>query len=387
MRLELLLCAAAACGGGTKGQLPDGGPAPVDASVDAFTPPDAAVPPNAFVVITNVTGTVPYIDATDAPTGLVFNNHGRFALCRVGHVPEVNGLDFLPCPSASADGKVTFPVAATAGVTDGAYRADVYYVDHDGLNHVFTTSFYAHRSLDHASTCPANPATFPTDDRLFAEAVKPFSATITSKPAWLDPVTGEGTLPHAIAITVLSETAPFYKMRFRDVTLGSFLRVGTVDDAFNVGLRQLTSAQQAELDLPIWTLRHRISFNAEKTLMLVTRRYESRSSAKFRGAPGLCTIPTTFGGGTRRAQFSCEAIVVNAAGEGFCLTVDNNGPHQAVFSRAMIQKLMAQSVGEQSPNARGDTVWGAKIFARDDSVFADDVYETVSRSSAVILRP
>ena len=105
----------------------------------------------------------------------------------------------------------------------------------------------------------------------------------------------------------------------------------------------------------------------------------------------------------RRPAWPARAIdrpstpgVFNAAGEGFCMTVDGDGaPHQSVFAEQLVQKLMPKSVGDDVPDSVNGTVWGPKIFSPINATYPDDL--TVrpdlpsgvshGHSRAAILRP
>jgi hypothetical protein len=360
----------AGCGSVTPGK-------PGDAGLPGDTgSPDAST---AFAVVKDLKGTFGYTDASGKATALVFFNAGRDATCKVGHDPEVNGMAFVPCPTPAADGTVTLPVIATANATDGTYHAYVNAKDAAGHDVTYDTGFYMHRTIDGAATCPIAPAHRPTDTEFFTEALKQFSAPmLTRPPAWM---TGNsGILPHATPFEITGTTRldpPFYNLHFTNVTLGTERTLPTVDANRNVGRVGLPGPRgtMASFDLPMWSLRHHLALNADKTLAILYRSYESRSAHDYRNGQHLCAMPTQFGTNIGRPPtFQCEAYVFNAAGEGFCMTVDGSGaPHQAVFSEQLVQKLMPKAVGEDVAEAGHGSVWGPKIFSPTSATFPDNL--------------
>jgi hypothetical protein len=361
---------------------------PGDASPDAN--------PTAFAVIKDLKGTFGYTDLGGKATALVFFNAGRVATCKVGHDPEVNSAGFAPCPSPASDGTVTLPVVATANATDGSYRAFISARDAAGHDVTYDTGFYMHRTIDGAAGCPNDPAHWPSDSAFFTEALKQFTAAMLTKPPpWM--TSNAGILPHATAFEITGATRlvpPFYNLHFTGVALGAYRQLGTVDVNRKVG-RTTLAGSTASFDLPMWSLRHHLALNADKTLAILYRAYESRSARDFRNTPHLCTLPTKFGA-RAQATFQCDAYVFNAAGEGFCMTVDGDGaPHQSVFADQLVQKLMPKSVGDEVPDSVNGTVWGPKIFSPINATYPDDL--TVrpdlpggvlhGHSRAAILRP
>jgi hypothetical protein len=361
--------------------------------------PDAD--PTAFAVIKDLKGTFGYTDAGGKATALVFFNAGRVATCKIGHDPEVNGMGFAPCPTPASDGTVTLPVTATANATDGTYRAFISARDAAGHDVTYDTGFYMHRTIDGAARCPNDPAHWPSDSAFFTEAVKQFTAaTLTKPPPWM---TGKsGILPHATAFEVTGATRltpPFYNLHFTSVALGTYRQLGTVDTNRNVGRTTLTGTT-ASFDLPMWSLRHHLALSADKTLAILYRSYESRSAHDYRSTPHLCTMPTKFGKNQLSKHvpptFQCDAYVFNAAGEGFCMTVDGDGaPHQAVFADQLVQKLMPKSVGAELSDSVNGSVWGPKIFSPINATYPDNLSSRPdlpsgvqhSHSRAAILRP
>jgi hypothetical protein len=333
----------------------------------------------AFAVVNDLKGTFGYTDASGKATALVFFNAGRDATCKIGHDPEVNSMAFVPCPSPVADGTVTLPVIATANATDGTYHAYINAKDAAGHDVTYDTGFYMHRTIDGAARCPIAPEHWPADSAFFTEALKQFSAPMLTKPPpWM--TSKSGILPHATAFEMTGTTRldpPFYNLHFTSVTLGTERQLGTVDANRNVGHIVLAgAAASASFDLPMWSLRHHLALSADKTLAILYRSYESRSAHDFRNTPHLCTMPTKFGAHTTGPPptFQCDAYVFNAAGEGFCMTLDGNGaPHQAVFAEQLVQKLIPKSVGDDVPGGDHGSVWGPKIFSPTNATFPDNL--------------
>lgn len=435
----LLAVTIVACGEHAP-QFDDARNVPSDVEVDG--PAVDAPRPGTFVVVRDITGTVGYCDTSNAPCvvgsptaswmdgccvdttnpagkaglALVFDNAHRTAMCRQGHVPEVDNAEFRDCPTAAADGTVTLFVTPTLNATDGRYRADVYYADENGTNQTYTTAFYVHRSLNGAKPCPHSQAfPWPSDARIFAEAIKPHRfPTMSQGPSWIDAETRLGTLPHAVAFASSSSvTPPFYNLHFSGAWRTSYRTVAAVDSSMQATVVNLGNA--TDFDVPIWSLRHRISFSANRTLAIIVRRYESRTGRPLDPTgPSICTMGMDFGttyqrtcpapgggvvcGGTfPTLNFDCDAIVLNSAGEGYCMTIDEDGPHKAVFSRAMAGKVSGQSVGASTPKKGHDTFWSPKVFSLVDAPYADDLYQVPKldppvvpikdHSTPLILRP
>lgn len=392
----LSLVGFAACGGDKVHHLDDAGMAGSDAAIPADAAEDAPIdapPPDAFRVVHDLKGELGYVDANDKPAALVFFNQSRPALCKIAPAGVILSTNYTACPDADADGNVTVPVVATPGTTDGSYEADVLAMDAQGNNVAYATTFYIHRSLDKAAACPNDAAKWPTDKQFFDEAVKTFTAKVTQPPAWMNSA-GTGSLPHdkPFALTAADLAGPFYKIHFDNVTLGTYRRLAIDNDHTKPSTTVL--GVSPSFDVPIWSLRHHFALSSDKGLIVIYRQYESRSGVR-RGQPNLCTIPTKFGFGPARQEFNCDAVVLNSAGEGFCMAVDDTGaPKQVVFARQMVQKLMAQSVGDDFPRAESDTMWGPKTFSPQipgDPQFDDSQIETGTPghggSRAVILRP
>jgi hypothetical protein len=392
----------AACGGSKTQPLGDAGPqSSGDGAVgsDAGTTPDAPTP-EPFRVIHDLTGTLGYTDDQGNAVAFVFANGGRPALCKVGHVPQIVDVNYAPCPAAAADGSITLPLSATAttGFSDGRFAVFVLATDASGNDVPYTSQFYVHRSLDGASRCPNVPAMWPSDAQFFAAAIQPFTAAISSPPPWLDPNTHTGTLPHTTAFTKNNATSlepPFYNLHFDAVTLAQYKSLGVVqNNNLNVSAT-IVSATPASYDLPMWSLRHHVALDSTSSLAVIYRSYESRHAHDFLAQGHQCAMPTKFGFGTVQ-EFFCDALVVNPAGEGFCMTVDASGqPQQAVFARQLVAKMMAQSVTESAPFATGDTLWGPKLFSPVNSTFPDSVIDSsqvpgthrAQDAHAVVLRP
>lgn len=411
MRAVFAVLVLAACGeDGVK--IFDPNPLEPDAGVEPTTPDD---PPGAtpFTVIQDLSGAVGYCGPDSAlvdgvpvttvscanvgtkPNMLVFDNGGREARCRVGHVPEVDQLAFAPCPVIGT--RIELAITPTPNRTDGNYRADILYEAADGTTKTRSSSFYVHRSLDGAAPCPADPANYPTDSRFFAEAAKQFTAPsaesdlLSLLPSWIDPISRKGTLPRAIPFAGASVgAAPFYQLHFKDVTLGAYRKVATVNpQTLATGVRDLGEA--TEFDVPIWSLRHRIAYNGDRTLVIVRRAFESRQ-ARLREQdpiPGLCTMPIRFGATNHRAVVDCDALVLNAAGEGFCMVFDpeTNTIAQAVFSRTMVAKLMRGSTAQDTPESADPGMWGPKRFSQVTGIGSFGPDNVVEFGDAVVLRP
>ena len=319
MRRALFVLTFAACGGTEHGTFDPHPGTPPDQPPD--TPPDAPPAAKAFTVIRDLRGTLGYCTnaTTDNPTTaecteglrfasnlvantLIFDNDGRTATCRIGHVPEVDSLPFVACPTAVA-GQVTLPISPTPNATDGSYRADVLYTDFDAATKSYSTSFYVHRSIDGAAACPTDPTTYPSDTRFFAEAAKEFTVTdparLTRLPSWIDRFTLKGALPHGVPFAGVSDAAhaPFYKLHFKSVALGQYRRLGVVDAALRATAVNLNTT---EFDVPIWSLRHHIAFNGDRTLAVVRRAYESRMASLTKLDPSAaprepCAMRIRFG--------------------------------------------------------------------------------------------
>ncbi|MEZ4367807.1 MAG: hypothetical protein R2939_16240 [Kofleriaceae bacterium] len=360
----------------------------VDApAIDAAGSGDGGVdaPTDVFTVVRQPPTDRPigFLDAAGAGPALVFNNQGRAAQCRAGNLSVVDGAAFASCGTADASGQVTFPIVASAGATDGSYRVDVEYLDAAGQTQTYATTMYLHRSLDGAQRCD-DGAEWPSDAAFFTAAIQPFSfpAAVTDVPSW-----AASGLPHATPFVNTDLTMPTYTVGFVGVSrfqLTSRYAIPTAAAGVTLS-NPLPMTSTVSFDLPMLSLRHRIVTNAEGTLLLVHRSYESRTVRRITGST-QCRMGTFFGRDiSSEIHVDCDAFVLNAAGEGFCMQTSGGVVQQAVYSRRMVAKLMSQTVGDQ-PAHPHDSVWGPKVMDAT-GVHPDSVFELNQRPFSVILRP
>jgi hypothetical protein len=388
--LALVMACSSACGSGPDHPLAgqDGGvdDAPAMTGTDAGVDASTAPPVIAFKVTRSISGPNGYTDEHGVALYLGFVNGGRPAQCRVGHQREVQqgGIPFGACPDPDpVTGEIQLPVTATPNASDGAYEADVFYQAEDGQTmKSYVATFYMHRSLDSVPRC--NNVDFPTDDQFFAAAVQPFKMTLSNPPAWVDANTNIGALPHTVPFPVSNMTAPFYQLQFTKVTLGGYRALATVDASYAVSNTTVScttitndQCQATDFIVPVWSLRHHIALNSDKTLAIIYRTFESRTALANDPSKVLgheCQTTTKFGGASNVMDFECDAIVLNSAGEGFCMYNNDGEPTQAVFSRAMVAKMMAQSINDNFPTATGDTIWGPKVFSNGTQAYPDNIF-------------
>jgi len=386
-----------ACGS-SSGILPDsreGADAPVP---DAPAPAPDAGPGELVIVDAPDNGSAIGYAAVGVPPTFEFANLGAEPTCRAGHVPEVDGLAFAPCPGALPDGSLSYLLPITPDKPDGLYRIEIHYVDADGQAREYTLEFYLHRTLTGAAACgSAADASWPTNDEFFAAATAEFTlpAGLLDLPPWIDEATRTGSMTHTGSFAGADMTAPTYALPFTDVLFRYPAYLGSGADGTPT-LDALAAGTPVSFELPILSLRHRLELSADQTLLIVQRRYESliasRESAEHR-----CAMRIPFGAGThgqaRPVPYECDALVLNAAGEGFCMQVVDGQPVPAVYSRQLVSKLMDENVVEvtpfetlQRPVANRGGIWGPKVFDDVGAYSIDDDY-TGDRAKTIILRP
>ena len=317
---------------------------------DASTVPDAG--PSAFEIVSAPTNDVAvgYVDSSGANTAVLFDNHNRAAQCRSGHVPEVDQLAYSDCPTPDGLGVVTYEVQATTGKTDGAYRFDIKYLDENNAQQLYSLPIYLHRSLNTVALCN-NDASWPNDAAFFAAAAAPIvlPATYTRPPSWFDG-NRNGALPHTVPFADIDITAPTYQFGFTNVsgnratgvrTRGGILSIASENSNGTIATTSYNAGADDSFDLQLLSLRHRFALNADHTLLLVHRRFESQNARRWFGEH-YCAIHARwfYTGDASGSTSNCDALVLNAAGEGFCMVVGANGvPQQSIFSRLLITKL------------------------------------------------
>lgn len=391
------LLLAAACGS-TNSILPDSREGPPDAAVADAPAPDASSGELVIVDAPDQGSAIGY-EAVGVPPTFAFANLGAEPVCRAGHVPEVDGLAFAPCPGALPDGSLSYLLPITPGAPDGHYRIEIHYVDADGQAREYTLEFYLHRTLTGAAACgSAADATWPTNDEFFAAATAPFTLPggLLDLPPWMDKATRTGSLAHTGSFAGADLTAPTYNLPFTDVLFRYPARLGKGTDGMP-SVEPLAANTPVSFELPILSLRHRLELSGDQSLLIVQRRYESliasRESAEHR-----CAMRIPFGAGTHgqthQVPYECDALVLSAAGEGFCMQVDGGVPVAAVYSRQMVSKLMDENVVQQAaggwiyqqPTATRGGLWGPKILDEVGAYSVDDDY-TGDRAKTIILRP
>jgi hypothetical protein len=375
-----------------------------DPTIDA-APADGPVAGGPFAVISEPRSDRPigYVGPDGRPAAIVFSNGGRPAQCRSAHVSALAGTSFQPCPDPAANGRVTFEIQPSVGKTDGTYRAEVEYEDDAGATQTHSIDLYMHRTLDGVAEC-ADEADWPSDAAFFAAATSSFTFPTQAVyagsdfPAWATPAGDPrtGTMPATTTFGASDLQGPRFVLHFTNAAVREQKRYGTFDgDDFPTMVTLAPGT--ATFDLPVMSLRHRIVANPDNTLILIHRQYESRT-VRAQNDVQQCRMGTRFGAyhsvvgrasRTWQQSYPCDAYVLNAAGEGFCMVVDDAGePVKAVFSRQMHGKLMAENF-TNSPKHFTDSVWGPKVYD-DDWTYADSLssvpYAQV-KAEPVIIRP
>ena len=327
-----------------------------------------------------------YVDSTGHVPTIAFRSTTP-TLCRSGHVPEVASLPWLPCPPADEMGIVSYKVESTPGRVDGGYSMQVSYTDTIGA-YTVSSNFYLHRSIDGAVRCPDYPDTWPTDAQFFAAAVQPVDLSAgVDMPAW---ATTTGILENEATLGTSDFQGPVYALKFTDSWFSSLVGY-TTENLANRSFtpHMLPSKTKIAFSMPVFSLRHRIVNNPQNTLILVQRAYESRTNRRIDNLH-QCAMKLDFGDYAQAGagnDFACDALVMNAHGEGFCMTVTPDGtPQPIVFSRQLVAKIMSANVSAISK--AGDRSWSAKLL--DLSYFyPDGMIETGAKEGEplLILRP
>ncbi|MEZ4368086.1 MAG: hypothetical protein R2939_17665 [Kofleriaceae bacterium] len=380
-------------GGGTG---VDGGGTGVDAGVDGadagvVDQPDAApmgADPFEIVQAPPSTGIRNYGPGGTPPV-IVFNNGNRPATCRAGNNAMFATIAATACPAPMPDGTVIYPVPPTPGATDGTYTVEVIYEDPTGTPQTYTEEFYLHRSLIDAEPCGPVEPDWPSDDAFFAAATAPYTFPAGRwLPPWADVDTRIGSLPHTATFTTADTVGPYYELGFRDVVLPWATRYW---DGVALGL--LAELTPQTFTAPAVSLRHRIGVNGDGTLAIIHRTYESRA-VRTNLDQHWCTMGLQLGSdqnfGSDWSKLQCDAIVLNAAGEGVCLLRDGAGvPQVSVLATNMVQKVLRGAGYGHEPGVKTESVWGPKVFDATGTYSDDLVVVPLGQPNQrfVIMRP
>ena len=221
-----------------------------------------------------------------------------------------------PCDGGNGS-RPTHTPTPLASTPEGNYRTEYRYRADTYTSAAIATRYYVHHSLDRVQFCPRPGITADgphfTDAQYFAAA----QTFATANPT-LFPVTGTFPAPGAIPARTDSIYVrnPFIKIPFVGITesMGMYSGNGT-------GLPTSWPATGGSYLLNERSLRHAWVLNPARTMILMKRRYihpsnhcrnEIRVGHLYFGFPSHL--------------MDCEALVVNANGNGLCLGTNGSAP-------------------------------------------------------------
>jgi hypothetical protein len=213
--------------------------------------------------------------------------------CRTGHASVFAALPFAACDGGDGSGASHVP-APTADNEEGGYRTEVRLALGDWTSAAIGFDFYAHRSLDGVRTCaPAH-----TDAQIFAAA---------------DPLLNN-TVAFGSATAV---QAPFVRLPFTNI-----IKVAGMHDGTWAGV-----ANGGNFIVDVLSLRRRFVLNADRTMLLIQRTYESRGVRDMTNTHS-CRNSFKFGHthGTPSSNYEdCVNFVLNSRGQGVCVVPGETG--------------------------------------------------------------
>ncbi len=223
---------------------------------------------------------------------------GGILECRSGKVASNGTLSttFAPC------GSNRFSPSLDPGATgDGLYRTEFRIAHTEGVNSdALALSYYLHQTLEGATKCEPTV----TPEELFTKALERLPVKVSDTGPTLtfsteSAVTAEGFAQLA---------NPFIRINFTPRT----------SQAFGFGTPP-TSTMLGRSDglLKPLSLRRQFLFNADRSLVLITRRYVSRRGLQNCTVMG---ISQNVGESSQLVDL-CDALVLNREGAGVCLGV------------------------------------------------------------------
>ncbi|HMI91253.1 MAG TPA: calcium-binding EGF-like domain-containing protein, partial [Polyangiales bacterium] len=211
----------------------------------------------------------------------------------------------------------TNPARNTATPSDGAWRTEVRWSWADGrVSHPVAYDYYVHSSLNGASKCSLGVA----DDSIFTTADSYLKAS--NLPVLNPPVVDPG--PFLAADTFL--TNPFVTVTYQPLRPYSFTLRRTVG---------VSGAANSAFSADMWSLRKRFVMSANGRYVLIRRTYSSKAAwndgirdckvARFEYADSdfiKSKAPAVVRWLYVNKMHECDAVVVNRAGAGVCVTVN-----------------------------------------------------------------
>jgi hypothetical protein len=190
---------------------------------------------------------------------------------------------------------------SAAAANSGARAVQLRFVDDDlGGGPPLTFQFYQHHTLHGVRQCP-HPF---SNDELFTQALLRIPETER----------------FAAAMHLRN---PFIRGKFEPPTAA----VSQPFNAFGVNMRHFDGTMQ------VMSLRKRFQMNGAGTLLLVVRTYASKRGGGHCDTLGLRFNDTLGGGQGTYHEAHCDAVVLNQAGQGACLTY--GGGNALGFARSI----------------------------------------------------
>jgi hypothetical protein len=297
----------------------------------AAPPPTFATTPLQSTGWTDVAGKA--LSFTLTPTG----SPGTIYECRTGPVATFTAATpaFAPCDGATGTGTTHTP-KPDAATPEGTYRTEYRYRSDTYRSPAVAYVYYAHHSLDGADTCPraAHPEDGPafTDDEFFA-AAQAYSAAEAVKFPTNVMFPAPSNPPDRVNDKIFLGD-PWIKIPFTAVTVTVHMQ--TTNGFLNC---PPWPANGADYVFNERTLRHRYAMNPSRTMIIMRRQYVHPKTKLEDGGvlPDQgCKNPIRVGNRTStgygpadalrgRKVVDCEAIVVNAHGNGLCMGKDATG--------------------------------------------------------------
>lgn len=226
--------------------------------------------------------------------------------CRSGKVATDNTLTtaFAPC-----DGTEFTPVVDLSSTGSGLYRTEIRFVHADGTeSEAVPLTYYLHEGLQGALACSLAA----TPEAIFTKALERLPQTLPGSSTTL--LFDDSAEAGDDGFGQLAN--PFIRLNFTPRHSAAF-GFGEPPDKANWG--------PGDGLLRVLSLRRHFQFNADKSLVLMTRRYAARRGLVVNTSCVVLKVGRNLGGGYRKGRDDCDAIVMNREGAGVCMGVSESG--------------------------------------------------------------